>query len=42
MIINGNFGSPEKKFSINCTKANTNFCLSFHDNADNSQFVNGK
>ena len=26
--INGNFGSPEKKFSINFRKANTKFCLS--------------
>ena len=35
--------SPEKKFSINFTKANTKFCLSLHYNADNSYlFVNGK
>ena len=41
--INGSFGSPEKKFSINFTKANTNFCLSLHYNADISYlFVNGK
>ena len=41
--INGSFGSPEKKFSINFTKANTKLCLSFHLNADNSSlFVNGK
>ena len=26
--INGSFGSPEKRFSINFTKANTKFCLS--------------
>ena len=26
--INGSFGSPEKMFSINFTKANTKFCLS--------------
>ena len=26
--INGSFGSPDKKFSINLTKANTKFCLS--------------
>ena len=26
--INGSFGSPDKKFSINFTKANTKFCLS--------------
>ena len=42
-IINGSFGSPEKKFSINFSKANTKFCLSLHYNADNSYlFVNGK
>ena len=41
--INGKFGSPEKKFSINVTKANTKFCLSLHYNADNCYlFVNGK
>ena len=41
--INGSFGSPEKKFNINFTKANTKFCLTFHYNADNSYlFVNGK
>ena len=41
--IYGSFGSPEKKFNINFTKANTNFCLSLHYNADNSYlFVNGK
>ena len=41
--INGSFGSPEKKFSINFTKANTRFCLSLHYNGDNSYlFVNGK
>ena len=26
--INGSFGSPEKRFSINFTKVNTKFCLS--------------
>ena len=26
----GRFGSPEKKFSINFTKANSKFCLSLH------------
>ena len=42
-VINGRFGSPEKKFSINFTKSNTKFCLSWHCNADNSYlFVNGK
>ena len=41
--INGSFGAPEKKFSINFSKANTKFCLSLHYNADNSYlFVNGK
>ena len=41
--INGSFGSPEKKFSFNFTKANTEFCLSLHYNSDNSYlFVNGK
>ena len=41
--INGTFRSLEKKFSINFTKANTEFCLSLHCNADNSYlFVNGK
>ena len=41
--INGSFGSPEKKISINFTKANTKLCLSLHYHADNSYlFVNGK
>ena len=41
--INGSFGSPEKKFSIPFTKANTKFSLSLHYNANNSYlFVNGK
>ena len=41
--INGSFGSPEKKFGINFTKANTKFCLSVHYNGDNSYpIVNGK
>ena len=41
--INGSLGSPEKKFNINFTKANTKFCLSLRYNADNSyMFVNGK
>ena len=40
--INGRFGSPEKKFSINFSKGNSKFCLSLHYNADNSYlFVNG-
>ena len=41
--INGSFGAPEKKFSINFGKANTKFCLCLHYNADNSHlFANGK
>ena len=41
--INGSFGSPEKKFSIHFTKANTKCCLSLHYNDDNSYLiVNGK
>ena len=41
--INGSFGSPEKKFSINFSKAATKFCLSLSCNACNSYlFVNGK
>ena len=34
--INGSFGSPEKKFSINFSKANSKFCLCLHYNAGNS------
>ena len=41
--INGSFGSPEKKFYINLSKASTNFCLSLHYNHNiNYLFVNGK
>ena len=41
--INGSFGSLEKKSSINFTKANKNFFLSLHYDADNSYlFVNQK
>ena len=41
--INGRFGSPEIKFSISFSKANTNIFLSLHYNVDNSYlFVNGK
>ena len=41
--INGSFGAPENKFSINFSKVNTKFCLSLHYNTDNSYlFVNGK
>ena len=34
--INGSFGAPEKKFSINFSKANTKVCLSWHHDTDNS------
>ena len=41
--ISERFGSREKKFNINLSKANTKFCLSLHYNVDNSYlFVNGK
>ena len=41
--INGSFGSPEKRFSINFSKAKAKFCLSLHYNGDNSYlFVNGR
>ena len=41
--INGSFDTAEKKFSINFTKENTKYCLSFHFNANNSYlFANGK
>ena len=41
--INGRFGLPEKKFSINFSNTNTIFWLSFHYNADKSYLsVNGK
>ena len=42
-VINGSFESPEKKFNIDFTKANTKFCLNLHYNADYSYlFVNKK
>ena len=41
--FNGTFDLVMKKFSINFSKANSKFCLSFHYNADNNYlFVNGK
>ena len=41
--FNGTFDLAMKKFSINFSKANSKFCLSFHYNADNNYlFVNGK
>ena len=38
--INGNFGSPDKKFSINFTKPNTRCCLNLHYNHDHSYWFN--
>ena len=41
--INGSFGVPEKKFSINFCKAKRRFSLSLHYNGHDSYlFVNGK
>ena len=41
--IIGSFGSAEKKFSINFSKANRNLCLNLHYDVDNTYlFVNGK
>ena len=41
--IHGNFGSPEKKFSISFSKASLKFCMSLHYDSDNSYLsVNGK
>ena len=41
--VDERFGSSEKKFSINVSKANKTFCLSLNYNADNRYlFVNGK
>ena len=41
--IKGSFGAPEKKLSINFSKASAKVCLRSHYNGDNSyQFVNGK
>ena len=37
--INKSFGSPEKKFSINFSKAKTKFCMSLHYNGDNSYLL---
>ena len=34
--INGSFGAPEKRFSINFSKAKTKFCLRLLYNGDNS------
>ena len=36
--INGSFGSPEKKVSIDFSKANTKSCSSLH-NGDNSYLL---
>ena len=41
--INGSFGSPETKFSINFSKPNTEFWFILHYDADNSYlFVNSQ
>ena len=41
--VNRMFGSPDKMFSINFSKGNRKFCLSFHYNGNNSHlFVNPK
>ena len=41
--INESFGSPQKMFSFNFSKASTNFCFNLHYNADKSYFiVNGQ
>ena len=41
--INGSFGSPEKTFKIDFSKARTTFCLSLHYSHNNSYlFINGK
>ena len=41
--VNGSFGSPEKKFSINFSKTSIKFLLTLHYNGDNSSlFVYGK
>ena len=41
--INRIFGSPEKKFDISFSKANTKFCFNLHYNHDNSYlFLNEK
>ena len=40
--INGNFGAPEKKLSVNFRKENKKFCFSLRYNGDNSYLlVNG-
>ena len=41
--INRSFGSPEKKFNLNFTDANTKFSFNLYSNADNGYlFLNGK
>ena len=37
--INEGFGSPEKNFSINFSKAITKFCLSLHYNGNNNYLI---
>ena len=42
-VISRSFGSPEKKFFFNFSKASIKFCWSLHYNDDNSYlFINGK
>ena len=41
--INGRFDSPEKKFNVNFSNTNTQFCLSLHYNHEKSYlFVKAK
>ena len=41
--MNGSIGIAAKRFSINFGNAKANFCLSLHDNVENSHsFANGK
>ena len=41
--LNGSFGSPEKKISIDFSKARKKFCLILNYNGDNNYLlVNGK
>ena len=37
--INESFGAPKKKFSINFSKVNTNFCLSLHYSGGHSYLL---
>ena len=43
VVINGRFGSPGERISINFSKENTKFCVNLYFNTDNSYlFVNGQ